>query len=64
MAEKKFNSLFDISVSLFHGERDGSDLTVGELREAFERRLVDLRQMGDAEFSNCVGGPYDTEKED
>jgi len=61
MAAKQFNSVFTISASVWHDNRDGKDLTADDLREAFESRMRELRTMSDDEFFNCVDGPEDTE---
>jgi hypothetical protein len=61
MAAKRFNSVFTISASVWHENKDASDLTTEDLREAFESRMRELRTMSDDEFSNCVDGPEDTE---
>ncbi len=61
MAENKFNSVFSISASVWHANKDASDLTPDELFSAFESRMRELRMMSDDEFYNCVDGPEDTE---
>jgi hypothetical protein len=61
MAAKRFNSVFSISASVWHDNRDGKDLTTDELFSAFESRMRELRVMSDDEFFNCVDGPDDTE---
>jgi hypothetical protein len=61
MAAKRFNSVFSISASVWHDNKDASDLTVDDLRGAFESRMRELRMMSDDEFYNCVDGPEDTE---
>ena len=61
MAAKRFNSVFTISASVWHENKDASDLTTDELFSAFESRMRELRLMSDDEFFNCVDGPEDTE---
>jgi len=61
MAAKRFNSVFTISASVWHDNKDATDLTADDLREAFESRMRELRTMSDDEFFNCVDGPEDTE---
>lgn len=61
MASKRFNSVFSISASVWHDNKDASDLTQDDLLSAFESRMHELRMMSADEFMDCVDGPDDTE---
>ena len=56
MAGKKYNSLFELCVSVDHDEKDGSDLTARDFREAFNRRLAELG-ASDSDWLDAVSGP-------
>ena len=59
MSEAKYNSVFTLAFSLDHKNRDGSDLTADDFREAIRQRMAWLVGFDD-DLWNAVQPPEDT----
>lgn len=56
---KRYNSVFDLSFSINHDNKDGSDLTAEDFIAAVRSRVADLGYNSD-EWLNALGWPQDT----
>lgn len=59
-ANKKFNSVFTVALSIDHDREDASDITTEDIMQAIKKRMADVEQSSPLE--TLATGPEDTYK--